>query len=127
MMKVTALDHLVLTVASIDRSVEFYTRVLGMEPEVFGPQRRTALKFGRQKINLHERGKEFAPRAHLATSGTGDFCLIVDSLAGIERHLQDHGVAIVEGPVKKTGACGALTSYYIRDPDENLVELSVYD
>jgi len=125
-MKVVGFDHMVLTVASIARTVEFYERVLGMTSEVFGPQRRTALKFGSQKINLHEKGKEFAPRAHLAATGTGDFCLIVDSLEGIEAHLSAHGVAILEGPVARTGARGTLKSYYIRDPDQNLVELSTY-
>lgn len=126
-MRVVGLDHIVLTVASIPRTVEFYTRVLGMEHEVFGPQSRNALKFGNQKVNLHEKGNEFEPRAHLAATGTGDFCLIVDSLVGIEAHLARHGVAILEGPVKKTGAQGVLTSYYVRDPDQNLVELSTYD
>lgn len=125
-MKVVGFDHLVLTVASIARTVEFYERVLGMASEVFGPQRRTALKFGTQKINLHEKGKEFEPRAHLAATGTGDICLLVDSLDGIEAHLAAHGVAILEGPVARTGARGALKSYYIRDPDQNLVELSTY-
>lgn len=126
-MKILAVDHFVLTVASIERAVEFYTRVLGMQQEVFGPQQRIALRFGAQKINLHEKGREFEPRAHLAATGTGDVCLIVDSLEGIEEHLMAHGVAVLEGPVKRTGARGTLTSYYVRDPDQNLVELSTYD
>jgi catechol 2,3-dioxygenase-like lactoylglutathione lyase family enzyme len=126
-MKAVALDHLVLTVASIERAAAFYVRVLGMEREVFGAQRRTALKLGSQKINLHEHGREFEPKAHLAAPGTADICLLVDSLDGIAQHLQAEGVAVIEGPVKRTGARGTLTSYYIRDPDQNLVELSTYD
>jgi len=126
-MKAVALDHIVFTVASIEQTVQFYERTLGMAREVFGPQARTALKFGAQKINLHEKGKEFSPRAHLAAPGTADICLLVESLEGIEAHLAAQGVAVVEGPVKRTGARGTLTSYYIRDPDQNLVELSTYD
>ena len=120
------IDHLVLTVASIDKTCEFYSRVLGMEVVHFG-QGRTALVFGRQKINLHEVGREFVPRAARATAGSGDLCLIsAKPLEEVIRHLDACGVAIIEGPVAKTGATGAINSVYFRDPDGNLIEVSEY-
>jgi len=124
--RIDRLDHLVLTVASIASTCEFYARVLGMEVSRFG-EGRTALRFGRQKINLHEVGKEFVPRAGRATAGSGDLCLISAApLDEIIAHLNDCGVAIIEGPVAKTGATGPIRSVYFRDPDDNLIEVSTY-
>lgn len=126
-MRIDRLDHIVFTVASIDRTIEFYRRVLGMEPVTFAGGRR-ALAFGRQKINLHEVGKEFAPRAHRAAAGTGDVCFIAAvPLADVIAHLKAEGVPIELGPVPKSGATGPITSVYIRDPDRNLIEISTYD
>lgn len=121
---IAALDHLVLTVESIDATVDFYTRVLGMEHVVFGG--RHALHFGKQKINLHEVGKEFTPRARRATAGSGDLCFLLStSLDAAEARLREQGVSIEEGPVVRTGAVGPLMSLYFRDPDGNLLEISV--
>lgn len=125
-MKVAGLDHLVLTVGSIERAVDFYTRVLGMTAEQFGPQKRWALAFGTQKINLHERGREFDPKAAVALPGTADLCFIVDDLGGVPAHLAACGVEIMMGPVPRTGARGLMMSYYFRDPDLNLIEVSSY-
>ena len=124
--RIDRLDHLVLTVASIEATCDFYTRVLGMEVSRFG-EGRTALSFGRQKMNLHEVGKEFVPRAARATAGSGDLCLIsATPLDDVVRHLGKCGVEIIEGPVAKTGATGPIRSVYFRDPDENLIEISEY-
>ena len=122
---IRSMDHFVLTVASIEATCEFYARALGMEVEVFGAQKRTALKFGAQKINLHEVGREFSPRARVATAGSGDFCLLTDTpVEEVAAHLASVGVSVEEGPVVKTGATGPLRSVYFRDPDGNLVEVS---
>ena len=126
-MHVVGLDHLVLTVASIERTVDFYTRVLGMTAEQFGPQRRWALKFGSHKINLHEKGREFEPRAATALPGSADLCFLVDDLAVLPAHLAACGVQVMMGPVPRAGARGEITSFYVRDPDHNLIELSHYD
>jgi catechol 2,3-dioxygenase-like lactoylglutathione lyase family enzyme len=124
--RVDRLDHLVLTVANIDATVEFYTRVLGMQAVTFGPGR-TALAFGTSKINLHEAGKEFKPKALRPTPGSADICLIVDDDIGdVITELAAAGIAIEEGPVERTGATGPIVSCYLRDPDENLIELSNY-
>ena len=124
--KIDRLDHLVLTVASIEATCEFYSRVLGMTVTRFG-EGRTALTFGRQKINLHEVGREFVPRAARATAGSGDLCLISENpLDEVVAHLDACGVKIIEGPVVKTGATGPIRSVYFRDPDENLIEASEY-
>jgi catechol 2,3-dioxygenase-like lactoylglutathione lyase family enzyme len=121
------LDHFVLTVADIDATCAFYTRVLGMKVETFGPLGRKALHFGRQKINLHQRGKEFEPRSAHPTPGSADFCFIAAGpLDAVIAHLKACGVAIELGPVDRTGATGAIRSVYIRDPDQNLVEISTY-
>ncbi|MGZ8287519.1 MAG: VOC family protein [Allosphingosinicella sp.] len=119
------LDHLVLTVADIDRTVDFYVRGLGMVEEVFGGGRR-ALRFGRQKINLHPaNGEAILPRAAHAGPGTADICLIAGRpLAEVESHLRDRGFAIEEGPVSRTGATGPIRSIYLRDPDGNLIEVA---
>jgi catechol 2,3-dioxygenase-like lactoylglutathione lyase family enzyme len=123
---ITHLDHFVLTVKDIPRSVAFYTKVLGMTEVVFGAGR-TALSFGHQKINLHEQGKEFDPKAAHPTPGSADVCFISDtSIDSIISTLEIHGIEIVEGPVSRTGACGPILSVYFRDPDGNLVEISNY-
>jgi len=124
-MRITSLDHLVLTVASIEQTCEFYQRVLGCGREIFAGGR-TALTFGDQKINLHEAGREFEPRARLATPGSGDLCFLVDDFESAQTQLQNENVEIIEGPVERTGARGTLTSIYCRDPDGNLIELSTY-
>jgi catechol 2,3-dioxygenase-like lactoylglutathione lyase family enzyme len=125
-MNVNRLDHLVLTVASIDVTVDFYTRVLRMEAITFGTGR-TALKFGTSKINLHEAGKEFEPKALRPTPGSADICLIVDDdIATVIADLTGAGITIEEGPVDRTGATGPIVSCYLRDPDQNLIELSNY-
>ncbi|MER7544375.1 VOC family protein [Spirillospora sp. NPDC127506] len=126
-MRIDRLDHLVLTVADIDAAIWFYTRVLGMEAVTFGEGRR-ALAYGAGKINLHEAGREFEPKAAHPVPGSADLCLIVagpldEALADLERH----GVPVEEGPVRRTGAAGPITSVYVRDPDRNLIELSVYE
>jgi catechol 2,3-dioxygenase-like lactoylglutathione lyase family enzyme len=124
--RVDRLDHLVLTVADIGATVGFYTRVLGMKAVTFGPGR-TALTFGTSKINLHEAGKEFEPKARRPTPGSADICLIVeDGIAEVMAELAAAGVGIEEGPVPRTGATGPITSCYLRDPDGNLIELSNY-
>jgi len=118
------LDHIVLTTAHTEQCIDFYTRVLGMKFERFG-EGRMALKFGGQKINLHEKGREFAPRATLAAPGTLDVCFIAAlPLKDVIARLVAAGVPIVEGPVAKTGATGPIRSVYVRDPDGNLVEIS---
>ena len=125
-MRVDRLDHLVLTVASIEATVEFYTRVLGMGVVTFGPGR-TALTFGISKINLHQAGREFEPKARRPTPGSADVCLIVDDdITEVLAQLAAAGVPVEEGPVERTGATGSIVSCYLRDPDDNLIELSNY-
>ena len=125
-MKVDRIDHIVLTVADIEATCRFYSQVLGMEIVTFGEGRK-ALKFGQQKINLHQAGREFEPKASSPTVGSADLCLIVQrNLEAVVSHLYTKGVAIIEGPVKRTGSMGELESIYIRDPDQNLLELSIY-
>jgi len=124
---VDRLDHLVLTVADIDVTVGFYERVLGMHRELFGADR-VALRFGRQKINLHQAGREFEPKAGQPTPGSADLCFIVDgALDAALAHVRGQEVEIIAGPVARTGATGPITSFYFRDPDANLVEVSSYD
>ena len=128
MPSVVALDHLVLTVADIDASVAFYERALGMSAERFDAadgSTRIALKFGRQKINLHGAGAEFAPHAKRPTRGSADLCFLsAEPLADWQTHLENLGIAIVEGPVRRTGATGPILSLYLRDLDGNLIEIS---
>ncbi|MCC9023716.1 VOC family protein [Bacillus nakamurai] len=125
-MQVERLDHLVLTVASIERTVQFYSRVLGMKAVTFG-QGRTALVFGDQKINLHEANKEFEPKAQDPTPGSADLCFITETaIPDVIRHVTESGLTIEEGPVKRTGAIGDILSVYLRDPDGNLIEISAY-
>ena len=125
-MHIERLDHLVLTVRSIEATTAFYARVLGMRPLTFGKGRH-ALQFGRQKINLHEAGKEIDPKSAHPTPGSGDLCFLSDTpIDDVVRHLNACGVPIIEGPVTRTGALGSILSVYFRDPDDNLVEVSNY-
>ena len=120
------IDHVVLTAHDVDRTIEFYSRVLGMEPVGFAGGRR-GLAFGRQKINLHQAGREFEPKALTPTPGSLDLCFITETpLEEVIAHLKAEGVAIAEGPVAKTGALGDMMSVYFRDPDGNLIEVSNY-
>jgi catechol 2,3-dioxygenase-like lactoylglutathione lyase family enzyme len=125
-MRIDRLDHLVLTVADVEATCAFYRDVLGMTVVTFGAGRR-ALAFGRQKINLHETGREIDPKAERPTPGSADLCLVAaTALETVIAELVAHGVAIVEGPVPRTGATGPIRSVYIRDPDANLVEIATY-
>jgi len=121
------IDHIVLTTRDLAACLRFYTVVLGMKLERFRTptEERLALKFGAQKINLHEWGKEFSPRAHVAVPGSLDLCFIAAApLADVISRLNQLQVKIIEGPVAKTGAVSKLRSVYVRDPDLNLVEIS---
>ena len=123
-MQIDSLDHLVLTVADVDVSCAFYRRVLGMEAITFG-QGRKALAFGAQKINLHQAGQEFEPKAQRPTPGSADLCFLTSvPLAQVQAHLAACGVTVTEGPVQRTGAQGPILSVYFRDPDLNLIEVS---
>lgn len=125
-MKIERIDHLVLTVASIAATCEFYQRVLGMEVRAFGDGRK-ALHFGQQKINLHEVGKEIEPKPPAAAPGAGDLCLITaEPIDAVLRHLAACGVAPLQGPVRRSGALGPITSVYFYDPDRNLIEVARY-
>jgi catechol 2,3-dioxygenase-like lactoylglutathione lyase family enzyme len=124
------IDHIVLTTRDKDACIRFYRDVLGMQLVSFRTptEERLALKFGQQKINLHEWGKEFEPRAHVAVPGSLDLCFISSiPLEKVVERLSAGGIEIIEGPVKKTGAHGPIRSVYVRDPDLNLVEISEYN
>ena len=121
------IDHIVLTTRDLAACIRFYTEVLGLKLERFRTptEERLALKFGVQKINLHEWGKEFSPRAHVAVPGSLDLCFIAAApLEEVISRLKQLHVKIIEGPVAKTGAVSKLRSVYVRDPDLNLVEIS---
>lgn len=123
-MKIDSLDHFVLTVADVDATCAFYAKVLGMEVVTFGGGRK-ALAFGAHKINLHPYGHEFEPKAQIPTPGSADFCLLTSMpLSEVVEHLATCGVAVIEGPTRRTGAQGPLMSVYFRDPDQNLVEVA---
>jgi len=125
-MKIARLDHLVLTVKNIPETCDFYARVLGMEVITFREGRK-ALQFGAQKINLHQAGQEFEPKAHQPTPGSADLCLISETpLSEAQKHIEASGVKIIQGPIERTGANGAIRSIYFRDPDLNLIEVSNY-
>ncbi len=125
-MKITQLDHLVLTVRDIDASCAFYTDVLGMREVRFGYGRKAVI-FGNQKINFHQQGQELEPKAVCPTPGSGDLCFIAtNSLADVIQHIRDCEIEIIEGPVERTGALGSMLSIYIRDPDRNLIEIATY-
>ncbi len=124
--QIDRLDHIVLTVANIERCCDFYRRVMGMRVVTFA-QGRTALAFGRQKINLHLAGHEYQPHAQAPMPGSADVCFITETpLEGAMAHVRAEGVEIEQGPVDRTGAIGALRSFYFRDPDLNLIEISNY-
>ena len=126
MLKIKTLDHLVLTVKSIEKTVDFYTKALGMKKEIFKGSR-VALKYGTQKINLHQLGNEFEPKAHNVKEGSADLCFIIDTpLNEAIEHLNSLEIKIEEGIVQRTGANGSIDSIYLRDPDMNLIELSNY-
>jgi len=123
-MQITQIDHIVLTVKNIADTVKFYESVLGMETELFA-EGRTALKFGLQKINLHQSGQEFEPKAKDPLPGSDDLCFISATKLEIAmKHVKSLGVTIIDGPVERTGATGKLVSFYFRDPDGNLIEVS---
>jgi catechol 2,3-dioxygenase-like lactoylglutathione lyase family enzyme len=123
-MKIDSLDHLVLTVRDIEASCVFYQRVLGMAVVTFGAGRK-ALAFGAQKINLHQSGREFEPKAQQPTPGSADLCFLTSvPLPEVQRHLAACSVPVTDGPVQRTGAQGPILSVYFRDPDLNLIEVS---
>jgi len=123
-MHIDSLDHLVLTVRDITATCEFYARTLGMHVVIF-EDNRYALQFGTQKINLHEAGNEFDPKALMPTLGSADLCFLTTfPLEQVIAHLQACNIPLVEGPVRRTGAAGPLMSVYVRDPDGNLIEIA---
>lgn len=125
-MKISHLDHLVLTVANIEITCQFYRSALNFEVITFAENRK-ALKFGNQKINLHQVGKTFEPKAFQPTAGSAELCFIAETpLEKVIEHLQQLNIEIIEGPIERTGAMGKILSIYIRDPDQNLIEISNY-
>lgn len=123
-MRIDSLDHLVLTVKDMDASAAFYSKVLGMEIITFSGGRK-AVSFGVQKINLHQHGREFEPKAQNPTTGSADLCFLTSTpLADVMNHLAACEVTVIEGPVQRTGATGDILSVYFRDPDMNLIEVS---
>jgi len=124
--QVDRVDHLVLTVKDIDKTVNFYESVMGMKKVVFG-EGRIALSFGSQKINLHQLGEEFEPKAENVKSGSADLCFIINEpIEQAIKNLSECHIPIIEGPVSRTGAKGKIISAYFRDPDGNLIEVSNY-
>ncbi|AZA83924.1 VOC family virulence protein [Chryseobacterium lactis] len=125
-MEIKNIDHLVLTVADIDKTIEFYTNIMGLKVVTFGDNRK-ALTFGNQKINLHQKGHEFEPKAASPTCGSADLCFIAQNdIHEILEELKEKKVNIIEGIVERTGALGKIQSIYFRDPDQNLIEVSNY-
>ena len=121
---VHSLDHLVLTVRDLAASIAFYARALGMQEVTFGAGRK-ALAFGSQKINLHEAGREFEPKADRPAPGSADLCFLTATpVETYAAHLLTLGLAVIEGPVMRTGAQGPIRSIYLRDPDGNLIEIA---
>ena len=120
------IDHLVLTVNDLEKTIHFYTKALGMKLVTFGSKRK-ALSFGRHKINLHEYGKEYEPKAAMPLPGSADLCFVTTvPVDRLKKELAGKEITVLEGPIKRTGAEGEITSIYIRDPDGNLIELSNY-
>jgi catechol 2,3-dioxygenase-like lactoylglutathione lyase family enzyme len=125
-MRIDRIDHIVITAFDVERTIDFYSKVMGMEAITFAGGRR-GLAFGRQKINLHQSGREFEPKALKPMPGSMDLCFITETpLEQVIGHLKSHGVVIAQGPVEKTGALGPMMSVYFRDPDGNLIEVSNY-
>jgi len=125
-MKITNIDHTVLTVKDIETTAKFYKSVLGMSIETFG-NGRVALKFGNQKINLHKQYSELEPKANRPVPGSGDLCFVTETKLEVAmEHVRSQGVDILEGPVLRTGAVGSIISFYFRDPDKNLIEVANY-
>lgn len=125
-MKIKNIDHIVLTVSDIETTIQFYSSVLGFEVVTFQNNRK-ALTFGDQKINLHQKGQEFDPKADKPTCGSADLCFIsITDLEDVLKELKEKGIEIMEGIADRTGAIGNLKSVYIRDPDKNLIEISNY-
>lgn len=123
---IASIDHIVFTVQDVQATCDFYQRVLGMDVAAFGEGRK-ALSFGQQKINLHQFGKEFEPKAASPAPGTQDICLITHMpIADVVKHITGCGVEIEDGPIRRTGAAGPILSIYFRDPDGNLIEVSNY-
>ena len=126
-MRIASIDHIVLTVANLQRTLDFYVRVLDMR-EIDFANGRKALAFGSHKINLHVKGEEILPNAMNANVGTADICLLTDTpLESVLEELEVAGIAVEQGVVPRTGALGAISSIYVRDPDGNLIEISRYD
>lgn len=124
---VDRIDHVVLVCKDLSVTSGWYQRVLGMEREEYGGKNRTALRFGAQKINLHEAGHEVIPHARTAQPGTLDLCFVVAvGSSDVVEHLQNCGVTIERGPIMRIGALGSIDSVYCRDPDGNLIELASY-
>jgi catechol 2,3-dioxygenase-like lactoylglutathione lyase family enzyme len=125
-MRLTGIDHFVLTVEDVEKSCSFYEG-LGAEVVTFGDDRK-AIRFGEQKINLHPVDTDNRPVAAVPTPGTGDFCVVTETaIEDVERQLHEHDIEIIAGPVERTGATGPITSVYFRDPDDNLVEIGTYE
>ncbi len=125
-MQIKNIDHLVLTVADINKTIDFYTNILGFEVVTFGDNRK-ALTFGNQKINLHQKEKEFEPKAEHPTTGSADLCFISETdVDDVLEELKHKNIEIIEGVVERTGAIGKIKSVYFRDPDLNLIEISNY-
>ena len=125
-MVIDRIDHIVITAFDVERSIDFYSKVMGMEPITFAGGRR-GLAFGKQKINVHQSGREYEPKALKPTPGSMDLCFITETpLEEVMARLKSNGVVIAQGPVEKTGALGPMMSVYFRDPDGNLIEVSNY-
>jgi catechol 2,3-dioxygenase-like lactoylglutathione lyase family enzyme len=125
-MNIQSIDHIVLTVKDINQTCDFYSRIMNMEIVEFGNGSK-ALKFGNQKINLHQLGKEIEPKAYKPTGGSADLCFISTTpIEEIIKELNKKNVEIIDGPVARTGAIGKIKSIYFRDPDLNLIEISNY-
>ena len=125
-LSIDRIDHIVLTVKDVEQTIWFYCDVLGMKEIDFGDDRK-ALTFGNQKINLHPVSSDFSPVAQAPTPGSQDICLISDSPSDeVAAMLEKHGISVEEGPVRRTGTQGEMTSIYCRDPDGNLIEIANY-
>lgn len=125
-MEFARIDHFVLTVDDIETTCEFYSERLGAEVVTYDSNRK-ALQFGDQKINIHQVGDEFEPNAAQPQPGSGDFCVTTElPIEEVKNSLSERGVEIIDGPVERTGARGTMMSVYIRDPDDNLIEIAEY-